>query len=110
MSDGHERFRILMVDEDARLYRFVSSDRSFHDACIIRDLLREWNGGHWIILDGPRGRCVADTRPRSWPLSAECNEADPGQAGITRPPSCPRPAPVAKPTRRRGARPPIEVD
>ncbi len=63
----HERFRLHFVDELARLYRFVSSDRRFHDVCIAADTARLERGGEWIVIDSSSGRCVYDSRqePRS---------------------------------------------
>ncbi len=58
----HERFRLHVVDEAARLYRFNSSERRYHDACIAADAAVSELGGEWIVIDSASGWCVYDSR------------------------------------------------
>lgn len=54
----HERFHVREVDDAARRYRFVSSDRRFHDACIAADTARvEW-AGHYVVTDSHRDHAI----------------------------------------------------
>lgn len=59
MSD---RFEVRLVDIAERKYIYLSSDRTFHDACIQADYARTEIGGDFVVIDRPQRRIVYDSR------------------------------------------------
>lgn len=57
-----ERFEVRWVDTTNRQYIYVSSDRTFHDACIQADFARVEIGGDFVVIDRTQRRIVYDSR------------------------------------------------
>lgn len=57
-----ERFEIRRVDEERRVYVYVSDDRKYHDACIQADHARRRTGAHYVVWDAFERRVLYDSR------------------------------------------------
>ena len=58
-----ERFEVRLVDNEKRVYRYVCSDRKYHDACIAADKGRVWLRCDFVVLDAHEGhRILYDSR------------------------------------------------